>query len=178
MSYFIVLLAVLARFAFPHPPNFSPVYGALLFGGAYLKRRDSIWYPLALLAVSDVVLTTQVYHMRLGWRGELVDLLAFALLALVGGWLRDKISARTVIAAALAGPTAFFLVSNLGVWMGWQMYPATWEGLLACYVAALPFFPNSLVSGLLYSALLFGAYEYFSRKLAVSRLHKSLAQRG
>ena len=45
MTYIIVLLAVLARFA-PHPYNFSPVYGALLFGGVYLKRRDSIWYPV------------------------------------------------------------------------------------------------------------------------------------
>lgn len=41
MVYLIVLLAVLARFI-PHIPNFSPVYGALLFGGAHLRKRDSI----------------------------------------------------------------------------------------------------------------------------------------
>jgi len=39
MVYLIVLLAVLARFI-PHIPNFSPVYGALLFGGAHLRKRD------------------------------------------------------------------------------------------------------------------------------------------
>src|SRR5579871_750644 len=49
MSYLVVLLAVLTRFI-PHMPNFSPVFAVLLSGGAHLKRRDAIWYPLALLA--------------------------------------------------------------------------------------------------------------------------------
>jgi hypothetical protein len=61
MVYLIVLLAVLARFI-PHMPNFSPVYGALLFGGAHLRKRDSIWFPLLLLDASDFVLTTFIYR--------------------------------------------------------------------------------------------------------------------
>ncbi len=174
MTYVIVLIAVLTRFA-PHPPNFSPVYAALLFGGAYLKTRDSIWYPVALLAASDIVLTTQVYRMRFSWRDDLLMLLAFAAVALIGRWLRNRVSARTVLAASLAGPTAFFLISNFAVWLGWKMYPPTWEGLVACYVAALPFFRNSLVSGLLYSGLLFGGYELYRRKIARQRLHNFAA---
>ncbi len=157
MTYFIVLLAVLARFA-PHAPNFSPVYAALLFGGAQLKSRDSIWYPLGLLALSDILLTTQVYHTRIGWT-EIVQLVAFAAVALVGRWLRNRVSPASVIAASLAGAAAFFLISNLAVWLGWKMYPASWGGLLACYVAAVPFFRNTLESSLLWSAVLFGSYE-------------------
>ncbi len=177
MIYLIVLLAVLARFA-PHVPNFSPVYGALLFGGARLRSRDSIWYPVALLAASDVVLTTLVYHMRLGWRSEVVGLVAFAALALIGRWLRNRVSAKTVIAASLAAPAAFFLISNLGVWLEWKMYPATWEGLLACYVAALPFFRNTLVSSLLFSGVLFGGYEFYRRKRATPELEHLAVHRG
>ena len=41
MSYLVVLVAVLTRFI-PHMPDFSPVFAALLFGGAQLKRRDVI----------------------------------------------------------------------------------------------------------------------------------------
>ncbi len=174
MSYIIVLLAVLARFA-PHPPNFSPLYAALLFGGAYLRSRDSVWYPVALLAATDVVLTTEVYHLRFSLRDELLLLLAFAVVALIGRWLRDRVSARTVLAASLAGPTAFFLISNFSVWLGWKMYPPTWAGLLACYVAALPFFRNSLLSGLLYSGLFFGGYGLYRRKFAGQRLHNFAA---
>jgi len=176
MTYFIVFLAVLSRFA-PHAPNFSPVYGALLFGGARLKDRDSVWFPVALLAVSDLILTLMVYRMQLDW-SELIGCLGFASVALIGRWLRNRISVQTVMAASLAGPTAFFFISNFGVWFGWRMYPPTWAGLLACYVAALPFFRNSLLSGLLYSGLLFGAYEIYRRKFAASALRDSTAHAG
>jgi hypothetical protein len=162
MSYLVVLLAVLTRFI-PHMPNFSPVFGALLFGGAHLKRRDAIWYPLLLLAVSDVVLATQVYRMRLGW-GQSITWLGFAAVALIGYWLRKRETIARVGVAALAGPTAFFFISNFGVWLGWRMYPATWDGLITCYVAALPFYRNSLISSVAYTALLFSANHIYQRK--------------
>lgn len=178
MTYLIVALAVLSRLA-PHPPNFSPVFGAFLFSRAYLKKRDSIWFPVALLAVSDMILTSQVYHMRfrLGWT-ELLNWSAYAVMALIGGWLRRRVSPRTVLAASLAGPTAFFLISNFAVWLGWQMYPATWQGLFACYIAGLPFFRSSLLSSLLFCALLFGAYEFYRKKFVGIELHNSSAQLG
>jgi len=162
MSYLVVLLAVLTRFL-PHVPNFSPVFAALLFGGAHLKRRDAIWYPIALLAASDVVLTTQVYRMRLGW-GQSITWLGFAVVALIGYWLRQRETVGRVGVVALAGPTAFFLISNFGVWLGWRMYPATWDGMVTCYVAALPFYRNSLLSSVVYVALLFGANAIYQRK--------------
>ena len=165
MSYLVVLLAVLTRFI-PHMPNFSPVFGALLFGGAHLKRRDAIWYPLALLAASDVVLTTIVYHTRMGW-SQGITCVGFAVVALIGYWLRKRENLARLGIASLAGPTAFFLISNFGVWLGGhgaRMYPATLNGLVTCYVAALPFYENSLAASVAYTALLFGAYEIYTRR--------------
>lgn len=162
MSYLVVLLSVLTRFI-PHMPNFSPVFAALLFGGAHLKRRDAIWYPLALLAASDVVLTTVVYRMTIGW-GQSITWLGFAMVALIGYWLREHETIARVGIASVAGPTVFFLISNFGVWLGWRMYPATWDGLVTCYVAALPFYRNSLVATVGYAALLFGANEIYRRR--------------
>ncbi len=176
MTYVITFLAVLTRFA-PHPWNFSPVFGMLLFGGANLKKRDSLWFPVALLALSDIVLTTQIYRMQLRWT-QLLVWVAFAVVALIGRWLRNRLSVRTVLAASLAGPTAFFLISNFGVWLGGGLYPPTGAGLLACYVAALPFFRNSLLSSLLFTGVLFGAYELYRRKCVHSRLRKAIAQLG
>jgi hypothetical protein len=37
-----------------------------------------------------------------------------------------------------------------------HFYPQTPAGLVDCYVAAIPFFQNTLLSNLFYSALLFG----------------------
>lgn len=162
MSYLVVLVAVLTRFI-PHMPNFSPVFAALLFGGAHLKRRDAIWYPVALLAVSDFLLTTLVYRMRVGW-GQSITWLAFAVVALIGYWLREHKTVGKIGFASLVGPTAFFVISNFGVWLGWRMYPATWDGLVTCYVAALPFYRSSLLSTAVYTALLFGTNALYERK--------------
>jgi len=175
MAYLIVIFAVLARFI-PHAANFSPVYGALLFGGAYLRKRDSIWFPLCLLGLSDVALNRFVYHvgMGIGWT-ESVELGAFASILLIGWSLRRQRTVRRFISAVLAGPTAFFLISNLAVWLGFQMYPANWKGLVACYAAGLPFYGNSLISGVLVGTLLFGGYELYQRRIHAEQLSEPLA---
>ncbi len=174
MVYIVVLLAVLMRFV-PHLPNFSLVFGALLFGGANLKRRDALWFPVLLLAVSDFILTTQVYHMRFSWT-QIGVWVGYVAILLIGQGLRNRVSVRNVLAASLASPIAFFLISNLAVWLGWQMYPPTWRGLLACYAAAVPFFRNSLVSSLVFTVLIFGGYELYQKKIASHRLHNSVAR--
>ena len=164
MAYLIVLLAVLARFL-PHTANFSPVYGALLWGGARLKSRDFLWFPLALLALSDVVLDVRIYHTRVDWT-EPVLWVAYAAVAIIGRGMAKRASLLGLIGSSVAGAIAFFLISNFAVWLGWRMYPATLGGLVDCYVAALPFFRFTLASTLLYAGLLFGGYELYSRRLA------------
>src|SRR5215467_1892008 len=52
VPYLIMVLATLSRFI-PHLWNFSPVYGALLFGGANMKKRESIWFSGLTLGISD-----------------------------------------------------------------------------------------------------------------------------
>ncbi len=159
MVYLIVLLAVLARFI-PHIPNFSPVCGALLFGGAHLRKRDSIWFPLVLLGASDFVLTHVIYRMSFGWT-ELFQIAAFAAMTMTGWLLRRRVTLRRFSFACVAGPTAFYLISNFGVWLGWHTYPPTWAGLVQCYVAGIPFYGYSLGSTFLFAGMLFGVHESY-----------------
>lgn len=170
MTYLIFALAVLTRFV-PHPWNFSPVFGALLFGGAKLPKRDAIWFPVAVLTVSDVLLTTQVYGQPMQWSHGWSPI-SFAAVAAVG-WalLRSKTSIRRFAAAAAAGPSAFYIISNLGVWIGSSSYPKTWQGLTACYVAALPYYRNSLLASFVFGAALFGIYEFYTRKPRKPQAH-------
>jgi len=161
MVYLIIVLAVLARFL-PHAWNFSPVYGALLFGGARLNKRESIWFPALILGMSDVILTDFVYHLHLGWR-EIFQVVAFASISVAGWLLREHIGLRRFVSANVLGATAFYLISNFGVWVGWRTYPLTWSGLLQCYIAAIPYFGRTLGSTIIFSAVLFGAYEYWRR---------------
>src|SRR5207248_1153018 len=123
----------------------SPIFGALLFSGAHLKKRDAVWFPVAVLAVCDWILTTRVFHMEVKWEHS-ITLLAFAAMARIGGLLRQNFSAAKFAGCAVAGPTAYFLISNFGVWLGWGLYPHTWTGLVTCYIAALPYYRDSLLS--------------------------------
>ena len=171
MVYLIIFLAVLARFI-PHVWNFSPVYGALLFGGARLKKHTSLWFPTLLLGISDVILSDVWYHIHIGWR-EAFQLAAFAAIPLCGWSLRKRFTAARFGASCFAGPTAFYFISNFGVWLGWHTYPATWDGLIQCYVAGIPFYGYSLASTSLFAGILFGLFEYFQLR-QTQRHHAAL----
>jgi hypothetical protein len=122
-----------------------------LFGGAYLGRRWLAFVaPLAALLLSDLVLGF--------YAGMWVQYLAVALVVLIAWGTLNRISLLRVVGAALASSVVFFLVTNLGTWALSGMYPLTLNGLAACYVAALPFFQNTVVGDLFYSGLLFGGF--------------------
>jgi hypothetical protein len=144
-----------------HPPNFSPIDAMALFSGAYLARRWLAFAaPLAAMVISDSVLGF--------YSGVWVTYLAIALVVLLGSVALRRVSALRVGGAAVAGSVLFFLVSNFGTWALGTMYPLTAAGLAACYVAAIPFFQNTLVGDLFYSGLLFGGFalaEHFIPKL-------------
>jgi hypothetical protein len=59
----------------------------------------------------------------------------------------------------------FFLTTNAAVCLFGTMYPHTWLGLTASYLAGLPFFARDLMGNLLYTALFFAVYEYATRTI-------------
>jgi len=160
MIYAVFVVAVLTRFLMnSHLPGFSPVFGALLFSGARLRKRDALWFPVVVLAIGDWLLTTQVFHMEVRW-GHAITLAAFAAMAWIGGFLRENLSPLRFAGCAISASTAYFLISNFGVWIGWGMYADTREEFVACYVAALPYYPTSSLSSLVGGAVLFWGYEF------------------
>jgi hypothetical protein len=74
------------------------------------------------------------------------------------GWI--LLHARTtfvrVAAGVILGPTSFFIVSDYAVWAAGGMYPHTMAGLRDCYIAALPFYRNDLISTGIVAGLAFG----------------------
>ena len=152
----MVLTATAARLI-PHPPNFSPIAALALFGGAsFASKRGAFLVPLVALFLSDLVLgfytiTPVIYG-------------SFALITCLGFWLRQRQNIRRLAAASVAGAVLFFIVTNLGVWIFDSFYPKSITGLVECYVAGIPFFGNTLISDLLYSALLFGGLAFAGKR--------------
>src|SRR2546423_8279124 len=151
LAYIFVLLAVAVRFT-SHPWHFTPVAASLLFFGAYRSRRE-LWFPIALLAASDVLLNRLVYHYPLSW--DLVVTWTWYAAALgLGAGLRGRIKPLWIMGSAAATSVSFYVLSNFAVWAAYDMYPKTLSGLMTCYAMAIPFFRGTLAGGLAVSALL------------------------
>ena len=146
-----VLVAAALRLV-PHPPNFTPIGAMALFGGAYIGRRALAFAaPLGALLLSDLVLG--FYH------GMATVYFSVALIVMIGIVALGRISPIRVGLAALASSILFFVVTNFGMWLFSGFYPRTLAGLEACYVAAIPFFQNTVAGDLFYAALLFGGFK-------------------
>jgi len=158
LAYLFVVLAVAVRFL-PHPFSFTPVGASLLFFGARGPRKYA-FVPVLLLAGSDVLLT----RFRYGYPLTLDHLATWAWYAAVialGTLLRRDARPLRIVGASLATAVSFFALSNFAVWAVWSMYPKDLGGLAACYVAAIPFFRNQLVSDLLFTAFMFSVPALF-----------------
>ncbi len=147
IAYLLILVAVLSR-VLPHAGwwNFTAETGALLYFGARRPWPEML-APVAALMATDFYLTTFVYRYNFHWQAYVTTWVWYAAAIVLGAiLLRARANWLRVGAAAVLGPTSFFVVSNYAVWAGGGMYPHSMAGLEACYVAAIPFYRNDMVS--------------------------------
>lgn len=171
----MILLAAMSRLI-PHPANFAPIGGMALFGAAYFSKRYwAFIIPIVSMWISDLILNNVVYgqyfdHFVWFYSGSLFTYGAFALIVLLGMFSLKKIKVNNVVLSALSASIIFFVVSNFGVWVSSGMYPHTFGGLTACYAAGIPFFQNTILGDLVYTGVMFGAFELCVRGFPQLRL--------
>lgn len=168
----MILLAAISRFlpiAFPSMQNFSPVGAMALFGGAYFaKKQWAFIVPMMALWLSNLVLNNVFYtkyYPTFSFGFELAVFVSFALVVAIGIVILKKVTVTNLLIANVLGTVGFFLISNFFVWAGGTMYPQTMEGLGMCFTMGLPFLKNTLLSNLLFSAVMFGTFEYFKMQM-------------
>jgi hypothetical protein len=161
-AYFALLLAVLSR-VLPHAFhavgwNFTALGGSLLFFGSRIKAHPAARLALALavLIATDYYLTVFAYGYAFRPAAYLVTWIWYAAVCLIGMGLLRKPTALRVVAGVLASATSFFILVDFALWAAGTMYPHTLTGLEACYIAALPFYRNDLISTALTAGALFG----------------------
>lgn len=179
----LVLMVGLARIANFQMAiyNFAPVCALGLFSGAIVKnRRIAFLLPVLAQLMGDLYIS-----LFTPWQGfygiEQVCVYGALLAVTFIGMFMKKVSALNVLGYTLAGAVAFFIISNLGVWIAIESgkadlynYGKGFPGLINTYVAAIPFFRNTLMSELTGSILLFGGYHLL--QLAVlSKMQKAKA---
>ncbi|MFG0319681.1 MAG: DUF6580 family putative transport protein [Planctomycetota bacterium JB042] len=151
-----LVLAAAATRLLPHPPNVTPVLAMALFGGAaFASRRLAFAVPLGAMLVSDLVIGGSTGASAFGFHPVQPFVYAALFAIVLLGRVSRPRRAGGVAAASLVSSVGFFVVTNLGVWLVSGLYPRTAAGLSGCFVAALPFFRNTLLSTLGFAAILF-----------------------
>ena len=132
------------------PPNIAAVTGVTLLAGFALRN---VWLallvPVGAMALADLVL---------GWYPAVLATYAgMAAGVFIARGLLPRLTVLRLVATTFLASMAFFILSNFGTWAeGWYGY--SWEGLVACYVAAIPFWQNSLIADFASTALAFGLW--------------------
>lgn len=171
----IILLAAMSRLL-PHPPNFAPIGGMALFGAAYFSKKYwAFIIPIVSMWVSDLILNNVIYgqyydHFVWFYSGSLFTYGAFALIVVLGMFTLKKVRIPNLAVSALGASVIFFIVSNFGVWLTSGMYPPIFSGLMTCYAAGIPFFHNTILGDLVYTGVLFGAFELCVGKIPQLRV--------
>ena len=146
MKYLQISLGIFAALAasrfVPHPPNFTSLLALSFYVPAILGIR---YLPALIISffITDLII---------GFHG--VTLFTWGSIILIG--LMSKFFTKNItkrFSGALIGACIFYVVTNFGVW-SLGAYGFSMEGLITCYTLALPFFGYTIVSTMLFSAII------------------------
>jgi len=132
----------------PHPPNFTPILATAIFTPYIIKDKwIAISIPLLAMFIADLVIG---FHPYMLWVYG-----AIGLSTLISNWSMKfnkkymQLAIMTVVSSIL-----FFVITNFAVWTIWDYYPKTIDGLIICYIKAIPFFQNTLLGTMIYTAII------------------------
>ena len=156
----LVLLLAFSRLI-PHPPNFTPIVAVAIMSG-YFFKNIKLSFVVLLIAMLLVDVFFGFYkHM-------LFVYLSLFLITFIFLKISDKINFKNLFIFGFLGSLIFYLVSNFGVWASGVLSPVTnlpyekdLNGLISCYLLAIPFFKNTLFSTIIFSYGAFLANHFY-----------------
>jgi len=139
----LTLLLGLSRII-PHPPNFTPILAV----GIFVPLLTGNWTSALPLTLGAMFIGDLYWglHSYMTWTYASVALVSLIALNF------------SLLANCFVAPILFFLITNFGVWAS-GYYGYTLQGLITCYVAAIPFFHMTLLGTIVYTGLFYGIYK-------------------
>jgi hypothetical protein len=132
----------------PHPPNFTPILAAAIFAPYMVNDKWlAMAVPLTAMFMADIIIG---FHPFMIWVYG-----AIGLSTLISYWsMQFGKKYMQLGVMALVSSILFFVITNFAVWIMYDSYPKTLEGLMLCYTMAIPFFQNTLYGTIIYTALM------------------------
>lgn len=147
-----VLVALSASRFIPHPPNFTSLIALSFYVPAVFGIR---YVPVVILALlfTDFII---------GFHSTMIfTLSSIGIIGIISKYFNKSIYFR--IFGAFLSATIFFLISNFGVWVSGS-YGYNFSGFLNCYLLAIPFFTNTIISTLIFSVVIEFIYNLYIYK--------------
>ena len=148
-SYMILLILSLAFIRLiPHAPNFTPIIAISIYAGLKFNNKYlALFVPLVSMVISDLFIGLH--------SSMLAVYFCIVLNVFMGMYFISKLTFMKYIYLTFLGSCIFFIVTNFSVWMMSGMYPSTLEGLMSCYILAIPFFANTISSSLFFGSIIY-----------------------
>ncbi len=154
--------------------NFTPIGAMGLFGAAYFSKNwKAFGFPLLTLLASDLIINIFVYDGQYGimygsWYWVYGG---FVLIVLLGRLLLKKVSVKSVVFTGVAATLIYWLIVDFGVFLfgctditTGQTMDHSFASLIKCYAQGAPYMKNFLIGTLVYSGIMFGAFEWMKAK--------------
>ncbi len=158
LAVFLIVLGAGGRILLKDIPNIETITVCTLLAGSLLGGLYTFIVPLTMIALSDMYIGNDPI-LLFTWS-------AWAVIGFLGWLIRKKRGYNYKFILSLTGmgmgaSVFFYLYTNFGVWLLWNMYPHTISGLTQCYIMALPFLKNSIVSNLIFIPTLSAGLLFF-----------------
>tara|TARA_A100001037_G_scaffold260547_1_gene249040 strand:- start:2 stop:499 length:498 start_codon:yes stop_codon:yes gene_type:complete len=155
LNIFLGILTTLAISRFiPHPPNFT-IAIAMSFYAPFIFGQKKIFYVLASFIITDLIIG---YHLTTHWTWGSILIIGF-----IYKLFKKNLIYR--LFGVLSSALLFFILTNFGVWTLGQ-YGYHLSGLVKCYILAIPFFGNTLISSIIFAAIIEIFYFLYIYKFA------------
>jgi len=141
-NYLAIFILIFISRVVPHPPNFTPIIALSFYIPAIFGIKFLIFYVLIYVLI-DIFFG---FH-----DASLFVWGSIFLISLISQYLANSFITRII--GILTGSVIFFTITNFGVWTS-GYYGYSLNGLISCYIAAIPFFNNTLISTVIYALII------------------------
>ena len=154
----LILILAFARLI-RHPPNFTPIIAVAIMSSYFFRN--------ILLSCTVIIISMFLADIFIGFYKNIFFVyLSLLLITYIFSHIYRKIKLKNLFIFGLLGSIIFFILSNFGVWILSEMYEKNLNSLINCYLLAVPFFINTLLSTIIFSYTAFLTKCFYYKEFA------------
>ena len=151
-----LILILAASRLIPHPPNFTPIIAVAIMSSYFFRN---IYLSILTLIISMLIADVFIGF----YKNMFFVYTSLIIITFIFFRISKKIKYKNLYIFAFFGSLIFYLISNFGVWALDGLYEKNLNGLIECYILAIPFFKNTFFSSIVFSYPAIFAYKSLNK---------------